>query len=69
MADTRIYLVSINGSEKPEDSRLVDASSAAQAQRHVAKKLLPVRVASQRDIARLVAAKVSVESAGKGDGP
>jgi len=69
MTDTRIYLISINGSEKPEDSRLVDASSAAQAQRHVAKKMLPVRVASQRDIARLVAAKVVVEAAGKDEGP
>lgn len=69
MTDTRIYLVSINGSEKAEDSRLVDASSAAQAQRHVAKKMLPVRVASQRDIARLVAAKVAVETSGKDEQP
>jgi len=69
MTDTRIYLVCIDGSERPEDSRLVYASSPAQAQRHVAKKMLPVRVASQRDIARLVAAKVAIETAGKDEGP
>lgn len=56
---TRIYVVASDG--KP--FRLVDATSAAQALRHVAKDAYQVTVAKTRDVAFLMAKGVTVEDA------
>lgn len=57
--NTRFYVVE-NGTN-PE--RLVDAKSQAAAERHVAAPIR-ARLATQRDIARLIGAGVEVEAAG-----
>lgn len=67
-APTRIYMVAnAQGRDPAGDelpSRLVRATHAAQALRHVAADTLAVAVASQDDLVRLIAAGVQVETAG-----
>jgi hypothetical protein len=58
MADQRIYKVSGNGK-----SHLVQASSQAQALRHVAGKLYLVEVAKAVDVAQLMGKGATVEVA------
>lgn len=57
---TRIYIVTPKKAEHPVKPRLVRASTAAQALRHVATDL-QVTVASQDDLVTHVAAGVTVE--------
>ena len=56
MADQRIYKVTGNG-----QSHLVQASSQAQALRHIAGKLYLVEVAKAIDVAQLMAKGATVE--------
>ncbi|MEY8688409.1 MAG: hypothetical protein AB9M53_00835 [Leptothrix sp. (in: b-proteobacteria)] len=59
---TRIYLVT--STITPGTDRLIDATSPAQAVRHVARDTLAVEVAGQQDIVRLLTAGTKVERAG-----
>lgn len=58
---TRIYIVNMKGA-KP---KLVDASTAAQAVRHVAKGLITTKVASAKETAELMKQGVELEVAGQ----
>lgn len=58
----RIYIVEAKGSQGPQ-SRLVDASTQAQAIRHVVGATFEARVASAREVAEMVQAGLKVEAA------
>lgn len=60
---TRIYVVQMKGA-KP---KLVDASTAAQAIRHVAKGIITAKVATAKETAELMKSGASLESAGGDD--
>lgn len=61
-ADTRLYIIAAKEAG-PDAGRLVEASSRAQAIRHVAEDTLTCRVAGALDVARLMGCGVSVEQA------
>lgn len=60
-ANTRLYVVSSELGTK----YLVDAATPAQALRHVTAGMFEVKPASPKDVARLVADGVQVETAGE----
>lgn len=60
---TRIYVVEMKGA-KP---KLIDATTAAQAIRHVAKGIISAKVATAKQTAELMKAGASLESAGDTD--
>ena len=58
---TRLYIVSQDTGQK----FIVDAATPAQALRHVTAFMFDVKAASTKDVARLVADGVAVETAGE----
>jgi len=58
---TRLYIVTGSGAPAP---RLVEATSPAQALRHVARDVFRVAIAGSLDVARLMREGVDVEQAG-----
>ena len=66
MSDTRIYLVEVKFPDVDEPDKtkhLVEATNQAQALRHVTKDLATCEIPSTKQVAKLVAAGVAVESA------
>lgn len=61
---SRIYIVNMKGA-KP---KLVDATTAAQAVRHVAKGLITTKVATAKETAELMQQGVQLESAAVQEG-
>lgn len=63
----RIYVVTENGGEKPVQRRMVKATTAAQAIRHVVEPRFTAEVADPEQCAELGAAGVKVEDAGNAE--
>ncbi len=61
--NSRIYIVNMKGS-KP---KLVDAITAAQALRHVAKGVITTKVATAKETAELMKQGIELETAGDQD--
>lgn len=60
---TRIYVVTVNGVTLSKSTLLVEASSAGQASRHVAKSFIDVKVATTREVADVLVAGGKLQTA------
>lgn len=60
--NTRIYVVTV-GTGTTSEQKLVDATSAAQAIRHIARGMIDAQVATTKDVALLVGKGSKVEIA------
>jgi len=63
MTNTRIYRIVVNNGDTAQSEHLVEASSPAQALRHVTKSMATCEVATTKEVAAMVSAGTKVESA------